>query len=251
MLHKKIIACVLSLLSTTAYADPWKIEIAPYLWAMNMNGTVGVGSRSAHIKESFSDIMKQFQGGGMLFLDAKKDRFGLFFNAVYAELSKNSPLDTPLGPITIHSKNKFGIFSAGISYEVYKNIFANCNETAIDLYAGARYTLNNTTLNVLGLSVSNNQNWTDPIIGGRLRFIFNKAWHAMLSGDVGGTNFNNQKSYNLIGLIGYKPQTMMKNTTFYLGYRLLHQKYINGSGTNRFVWNMNLFGPMAGVAFEF
>ena len=90
MLNKKILACVLSLLSTTAYADPWKIEIAPYVWAINMNGTVGVGSRSAHINESFSDIMKQFKGGGMLFIDAKKDRFGLFVNARIVSTAKEA-----------------------------------------------------------------------------------------------------------------------------------------------------------------
>lgn len=258
MLKKKIIlrpqsfllTCMLALLGSTSVsadpANPWKIEVAPYLWAMNMNGRVQVGSQSAHVTESFSDIMKQFKGGGMLWIDANKDRLGLFFNGMYSVLSNT----TDAGPFEVDSTNKFGIFSAGVSYEVFQKTLANAGQIAIEPYLGARYTLNNTTLKVsgTGISATDNQHWTDPIIGARVRYNISKAWLALVAGDVGGTNFNNHNSYNINAFVGYKPQTMLKNTTFYLGYRLLYQNYVSGSGANRFSWDMKLFGPVAGFS---
>jgi len=224
----------------------WKITIAPYLWAMNMNGRVQSGTTTMHVSQSFSDIMSQFQGGGMLLIDAQKDDFGLFVNAIYAVLSE----DVLTAPMTVTSHTRFGIFSGGISYTVFNKTFAHStNRLAIDPYLGARYTLNNTTLKAASLSLSNNKHWTDPIIGARLRYLFQERWSVIAAGDVGGTNTNNHCSYNVQGFLGYHPK-LIKNTTVYAGYRVLYQKYLTGSGANRFNWNMKLFGPVLGAAIE-
>ncbi len=244
LLFSTLIACSVSVYADTV-SHPWKVESTPYLWAMNMDGRVGVGSQNAHVKESFSDILEHFRGGIMLFVDAKKDKFGLFVNTTYAVLSAHEDV----GPFTVEATNKFGIFSAGASYEVFKKTYTNASHIEIEPYLGARYTLNDTRIKIkdTGIAVTDNQNWTDPIIGARVRYTANKAWSALIAGDVGGTNFKNHTSYNIMGLIGYKPQTRMKNALFYLGYRLLHQNYVNGANANRFVWDMKLFGPVAGV----
>lgn len=265
--RNSFIATLMTISASTGYAATvtpmvnstvWQFKVTPYIWAMNMNGTVQAGSRRAHVDENFSDLASHMNFGGMIFLEAYKDKFGLFANGLFAVLADGGHFYD--GLLSVDAKLRFGIFSAGASYEVYKYCFAySCSgETStltIEPYLGARYTSNHVRLSATALGVSltnhNNQEWTDPIVGVRLNYLINQSWSAMLAGDIGGTNTSNHYSYNAWGLIGYTPQNVMKFTTTYLGYRVLDQHYVNGSGANYFNWNMKLFGPVIGVTFKF
>lgn len=233
----------------------WRIQIAPYVWAMSMNGRVQVGRFAAQVDESFADVFKHMNWGGMLWVDAfYKEKFDLFLNAMYAALS-NSSND---GMLSVNAKNKFGLFSAGASYEAYKHCFDNsCNgsSVAIEPYAGLRYTVNDTSVKTsfsnINMQGNLNEKWADPLLGARLRYKPAKAWQIIFAGDVGGTNTTNHYSYNVLGLVGYNPHTVLTNTNVYFGYRYLGQHYVNGSGNNYFNWNMKLFGPVLGISILF
>lgn len=258
-LYKKILSRLvkITMLSFTSlsvtHAQPWQFQVAPYLWALGMNGRVQTGPIKMHIDESFSDILNQLNIGGMIWIDARKDNFDLFFNALYANLS-NSVKD---GPLKINAKTIFGLYTLGASYQVWQYNFANASVKnpryiTLEPYLGGRYTVNDVTLkiNILNLYTTNNQGWVDPILGAKVNFIFNKNWRAIAAGDIGGTNINTQASYNLNGLLGYTLSSH-PNTTFYAGYRLLYQHYIHGQGLKRFDWDMKINGPMLGIAFTF
>ena len=223
----------------------WHVEIAPYLWALNMNGSVQIANQRAPVNQNFSDILSQLNWAGMLWADAHKDKFGIFANALYASLSNSANDQT----ISAHVNNTFKLYSAGVSYQVY----ATEHRTfTIEPYVGARYTANDVQLTVsspVSVRGSDNQSWTDPILGARFNFNLSKAWLLNLAGDIGGTNTTTDYSYNAIGLVGYKPQTMWKITTWYIGYRLLGQHYVTGSGNNTFDWDMKLHGVLGGVSF--
>jgi hypothetical protein len=232
------------LYSSLATAMPWKFEIDPYIWAINMNGRVGVGPATAHVDESFHDILKDLNFAAMVYAAAHKDKFGLYVNIIYAVTST----DASVPPISIDVKNKLGIFGAGISYIVLDRKYPNYREIIVEPYAGARYTLNNTTVNISHFGVSDNVNWTDPVIGLRLTYNLNKKWYVNLSGDIGGTNHATDCSYSAMGLLGFEP---WEHTGFYLGYRLLSQHYQKGTGLNFYNWDMKLFGPLLGFRFTF
>lgn len=57
-----------------------------------MNGHLQVGPEQASISQSFSDIMRHFQGGGMLWLNARKDKFSLFTNLLYSVLKQDESI---------------------------------------------------------------------------------------------------------------------------------------------------------------
>jgi hypothetical protein len=120
---------------------------------------------------------------------------------------------------------------------------------------GARYTTTRVSITVNtplgGLRSSDNKSWTDPIVGARFNLNMNKSWLAIVAGDIGGTNTTSNYSYNVVGMLGFKPQTILKRTTWYLGYRLLDQHYITGSGTSYYNWNMKLFGPIVSLSYTF
>lgn len=254
MIRKKILGAMIVAalpvnIAIAAAMSPWKFTIAPYVWGMNMSGDVQIAPQNMHINESFSDIIKDFHGGGMLWLDATNDRYGLFFNSMYAVLDKKMDVEG----FSLKSVARFGLFTLGGSYRVYETRYNRANFFAVEPYIGARYTLNDASIDVISpsLSASNNVNWTDPIIGARLLYNINKHWSTKFAADIGGTNFNNHKSYNLNALIGYNPSNSSELFNIYLGYRLLYQHYETGSGASLFVWKMHLFGPVLGFAFTF
>lgn len=248
-LSKLILSIGLILSAPFISAKGWDFNLAPYVWLMNMNGDTGVANARVHVDENFSDLVKELQGGAMLWFEANNDRVGLFANALYAVLDAN----TDVAGFTIHSKEKFGLYTLGASYVAYRAQYKDCSKFEFTPYVGARITTNDVSIDVrnTNLSVSNNHTWTDPIIGMRLDYAFNKYWQIIGAADIGGTNFNTHKSYNLNAFIGYTPYKSMPYFTFYLGYRWLNQHYETGSGINYFLWNMKLFGPILGFNFAF
>lgn len=228
--------------------DTWTFEIVPYLWATNMNGSVQIAQRRGSVSQSFSEILSDLDAGGMLWLSAKKDGVGVFLNSLYVQLSQ----DSNVGPFTATAQSNMGIFAGGVSFEAYHHPFANSvTSMTLEPYFGGRYTSSDNTLKIAGFSFSENRAWVDPIIGTRLRLDFNRCWLALFAADVGGINLATQKSYDLNAFLGYKPQTVLTNSTWYAGYRVLYQDYVTGSGVSKYVWDMRLFGPVLGVSFGF
>ncbi len=248
MTLKRIIKSLLGLLASVNMAfasDSVQVDVAPYLWATSMHGKVQVGPARASISQSFSDLMKHFQGGGMLFVNIHKNKWGLFGNALYSVLEDKQTVHN----IPISAHNNFGIFSGGLSYALlYKPVFDDQNPAlALELLAGARLTLNDTKLIVGPLVSNNNKSWTDPIVGMRFTYPIKPRLHFIASGDVGGVNTHH--SYDVQAYLGYqvvKP-LVFNNMTLYLGYRFLHQNFTTGSGLGYYLWDMDIRGPVLGM----
>lgn len=246
------------LVATRVYAaddEAWHFRLVPYLWAVNVDGNIEVGvpaegiqNQLLHISENFSSILKHVYRGGMLDLNAKKGKFGLLANAMYVNL-KNLNVTTSDG-FEVQVNTKFGIYSVGASYNAYEYKLNHHNKFCLGTYAGARYTNNKSSAALIEApeyGSSYDAHWTEPFIGAMLLFDINKHWSINFSGDIGVIK-KNQDSYNLIGLIGYKP---IEHITMYLGYRQFYQSFIKGSGATFFEWKMHIGGPIIGVAFGF
>jgi hypothetical protein len=53
-------------------------------------------------------------------------------------------------------------------------------------------------------------------------------------------------------LIGYRFDLFGKDTaTVFAGYRALHQDYTDGSGDDKFKWDVTLDGPILGLKIDF
>ena len=250
---KKTIAILACIFPFNVYAGDannpdWQIDIAPYLWAISMNGTVSNGPLTTHVSESFSQLMRYFNGGGMLWMDLYKGPFGVFVNGLFTDLTDKNSIDGVDLKLTSH----FGIVTYGLSYIVFQQETQK-GRIQLEPYAGVRYTFDNVALKLETLPTAHsNQDWTDIIAGLRVRDDLNARWVVSLAGDLGGKNVHTQYSTNVVGLLGYKPASKsFSNSTFYLGYRYLHQHYVHGSGIDYFDWNMHLFGPLLGVNFNF
>jgi len=74
-------------------------------------------------------------------------------------------------------------------------------------------------------------------------------WALSLKGGFGvGSDF----AWQATGLIGYRVGLFAeRDANLFAGYRALDQDYSDGSGRNRFAWDVTAHGPVIGVAIRF
>lgn len=253
--------CLILLLASNIYAaddDAFCFSITPYIWAVNVDGDIEVGvpaegipNQLLHISENFKDIFKHVNGGGMFDINVNRGKFGLFADVMYVNIKGLEVTTSDEFEVLVDTK--FGLYSAGISWRAFEHKINNYSKIGFEPYVGARYT-KNTSSAVLAevpddptFGATYEARWTEPFIGAMLLFDIDPFWSIKLGGDVGGIN-KNQDSYDLVGLVAYKP---IKCFTIALGYRQFYQAFTTGSGSTYFYWKMHIGGPIVGLTFRF
>jgi hypothetical protein len=66
---------------------------------------------------------------------------------------------------------------------------------------------------------------------------------------IGGIAFGSDFAWDAVGLLGYRFPMFSKenNATVFGGYRALYQDYTDGSGDDKFKWDVRLYGPILGL----
>jgi hypothetical protein len=77
--------------------DRWTFVVAPYLWAISLDGDAAVRGVEADVDVPFSDALKDLSFGAMLLVDARRGRFGFAANGVFTRVSP----EDEVGPIEI------------------------------------------------------------------------------------------------------------------------------------------------------
>lgn len=76
----------------------WRFDLYGYLWAINLNGSMGVGDKSGSFYMSFSDIVDKMDMGAFLFFQARKERWNIITDLAYADISDDGYLPVPPPP---------------------------------------------------------------------------------------------------------------------------------------------------------
>jgi len=230
----------------SAATGDWHIAVTPYLWDLTMAGQAAVGVNETSLERT--------KWGGMLNVEVHKNQFGIFVNGIYSRMSESKNYGFFQATVT----NIFGIFTGGLSYDVTSSSFQCVSQICaltLQPYVGARYTTKETKLSLSGFFMTSDythdQHWTDPIIGINANLLIAREWLLQLGGDIGGTNRNSQYSYKALGLLGYQPKALGTHVTFYAGYQILDQHYVDGINVDYFNWNMKLYGPLVGLSLSY
>ncbi len=87
------------------------------------------------------------------------------------------------------------------------------------------------------------------LIGLSTLWDLSERWALQLRGDIGGIAFGSDFAWDAFGLIGYQFSLFGEdNARVLAGYRALSQDYTDGSGRNKFKWDVTLHGPILGLA---
>ncbi len=244
---------------------PWQVSVTPYVWGTALKGDVGVAKTSAKVDASFKDILDHLNGALMLSLELRKGRFGLLSDSVFADLEDSAASADNRLKVDATAKmliqNLAGTYRVG-SWQLADLGTAGPLSVTIDPYAGLRYTHLEIELDGkldlpdLGIdarrTADQSEHWVDPIVGLRTSFTLGEHWNLVVGGDVGGISTSDQYSAEAWSVIGYRFGLFgTGNASLLAGYRVLKQKYEDGSGRDRFDWDMTIHGPIAGLKIVF
>ena len=156
------------IMSSSASADQWEFQLAPYAWLSGQNGKVATlpGLPPSDVDVDFyDDIWGNINLAGMLVGEARKGRFGLFADIVYTNIEMEDPAPYGILYSAVDTQTKSWIVSIAGLYRLVDH-----QRRFLDVIAGARYWSVNTDLTLkAGLlperSVTNSEDWLDPLIG--------------------------------------------------------------------------------------
>jgi hypothetical protein len=235
----------------------WEFRVAPYLWMVALNGDVTVKGQESDPDLSFNDIWDELNIAATLTFDARKGKWGVLGDVIVANLGKSTRGEG----IKIDPTIKQLLLTAGVSYRLGTWKFSET--TGKDLPAvtveglfGVRYTHLDVELdfkNVPLPDASGDRDWLDPLIGTRVLIDLPDRWALAITGNVGGFDVGSNFTWEALGTIGYRFSLFSadNNVRFTAGYRAIYQDYSEGSGSDRFEWEVTLHGPIVGLVIGF
>ena len=231
-------------------ADQWKVSVAPFIWFIGIEGTANVKGRSADVNMNFSDILDTLDMAGEINIEAGTDRYGVFVQPNYLELSEDATATLPISGAQV--KAKLNMTTTFIEFGGFARLVDVKRETGghntIDLIGGLRYwdMCSEVKLSVptAGLSrkTEKDGNILDPFVGLRMKaYIADKVPFTMRA-DIGGLNTGSSSNftYNLQALLGYE---VTQSVTMFGGYRVLYVDF----GDSQAGFDMMQHGPALGV----
>jgi hypothetical protein len=98
------------------------------------------------------------------------------------------------------------------------------------------------------LSGHHSKTFYDPILISRLSTDIGGKWYFQLRGDLGGFGIGSDFSWQLQAYAGYRFTTLFQLSA---GYRIIGIDYDEGAHAKRFIFDMNEFGPLIRMGFNF
>jgi hypothetical protein len=226
----------------------WHFETTPYLWCSASSGTVGIhGLPELKVESSFSDTLSNFDFGILGRLEGRKGRAGFATDFIYLNLgiplAENQPVILILGP-EVDLRQFMG---EGIGFYRLARSASKPDSAWLDVLGGARYTHARTEMELVGGSIaSSTVDLVDAIGGLRGRAPLGSKAGFLARVDAGGGT--SKVSWNVEASLTL---AISKKWSLGAGYRYLHEKYDNESGTKPRTVDLTLKGPLVMATMTF
>jgi len=220
--------------------NDWNFTLTPFLWAMNINGTAGVGPLDSALDLDLrDDILDNLEGAFMLHFEANHDRLSLFAEYQYARLE---PEKTFARGLKATVDFKYTTAELGVGYTVAGVLD---NNAALQLIGGARYYGQTLDAGIVPgpMLAGADESWWDGFLGARVTMPLSGNWRLILRGDgaTGGSDATWQAA-------GYFDWRFNDWGSLLFGYRHLNIGYDNDrTGRNRYVFDAKLRGLLLGL----
>jgi hypothetical protein len=233
--------------------NKWQFRVTPYFWAAAMDAKVTVGGYQVDSTITFSEIWRHLEGGGMLHMEAQKEKWGLFLDPTYMKLRADATFvrqrlpNLPAIPRDLTATFEMWMIEGGGFYQLGKWAPEKDRSVTLEAIGGARYWWFSADLDTsTRINPSKSTDWVDPFIGLRMSADLTKNILFTFRGDIGGFGVGSDFSWNGISTIGYR---FTKNLVGHVGYRALYFDYKAGTSDKRY--EVTMHGPIAGLTFAF
>lgn len=250
---------------TVAPANQWTLSFTPYGWVPFLNGDQTVKGRTVSIDVNPIEVLEHLQRAPwMSYAEARRGPLALYNDVFYANLGIDASAARTFGSATLSASLgvdfEQAIVEVGGAYEIAKWRSGGGSSTAIDILGGARYWHQDMAINLaigvggggLIIARAGSVDWVDPVIGGRIRHQLAPGQDLVLRADIGGFDVGSQFSWN--ALAAYSWDIAVRDGVTYsgvLGYRALDVDYEQGSGLNKYEYDVLMHGPIVGLTVGF
>jgi hypothetical protein len=189
-------------------------------------------------------------------LELGHKKWTAYVDGVYDKIGVDN-VSGPVGLADIDVTTELGIVDFGLMYRLYECPASEGEGgaprvTTLDGYVGGRFQTVSLELDPANFpSVDHDKSWVDPIVGAKVGYPFGDRWVLRVWGDIGGFGVASDLTWSATGLLGYQFQLFGLDTELVGGYRAIGTDYSSGSGTNKFVWDVVMHGPIIGLTFDF
>ena len=247
-----IILCSCITQSSAQPADTikkWNFLTDVYLMFPNMDGETGIGNLvTVPVDANPGDIFSKLKMAGMVYFEAKTEKWAITNDFVYMSLNQEVT-PSKLWESGDVSVKQFIWETAGL-YRIIPflevGVGGRLNNLAAEIDARRNVIgAGNPTETIAGNS---SKTWFDPILITRIATNFNNKCLFHFRGDVGGFGIGSDFTWQLQAYAGYR---FTKVFQVMAGYRILGIDYDKGVGKERFVYNVDTFGPVVRMGFNF
>ncbi len=205
-------------------------ELGAAAWLPQLSATVDFRSAGQQVRLDFDDVTRDLDFGGRLRFELSKFDWSIMAEGSWVRMSGDG--QTTSGNVRTDYEN------ATAELALTKSI-----EEQLKLFVGARYQYVDVEAGVGTPSpLSDTQQWVEPFVGGTL-FVDALDWlDVSLRGDVGGFGAGSDLTWNVIGMLYFRPADFM---TIDVGYRVLDVNYERSD----YEYRGQLHGALIGVAF--
>jgi hypothetical protein len=222
----------------------YKVYLEPYLMAPALSGTVGVNNLpNTFICVPAGELFSHLQFGGMLYAEVHNNTWAFSTDFFWADLSEDAS-----------SKNGVVSGTADVKQLIWE--FEALHRVKPWLEAGLGVRINSitnglsvkSTIGGLNKSGSKTSTWVDPLIIVRAKkWADNNKWLFSLRADIGGFGIGSNFAWQLEPDIFFRASRLLQ---IGLGYRALWTDYSTGSGSDRFLYDMDEYGPVLRIGFN-
>ena len=220
----------------------WEFLGEIYLMFPNMSGETAVGLvPPIEVDASAGDIFGHLKMGAMFYFEANNGNWAIGSDLLYMKLGQDAIPNQLVtsGKVTMKQlafeisglKRLTPWLEAGLAGRIVSL------DAELDL---------NTILEPI--NVSGGKTWFDPVVVLRSNNTFNEKWLAQLKIDAGGFGIGSDFTWQLQANAGYRFSQLFQTT---IGYRYIGIDYDNGDGRDRFLYDIDTYGIVVRLGFNF
>ncbi len=249
-----------------AMPSGWQFTFTPYGWVPWLSGNATLKGHNFDVEADPPELFGHLDFAAMGVVEARKGPFSLEVNGFYANIGASPSFlrATDIGTVgaSLSSGVTLTIVEATGGYEAMRWESGGLKDsggsyTALDLLAGARYWQQSLDVNLnlttpaggsIALARSGLVDWTDPFIGARIRHQLAPGEELDLRGDIGGFDAGSTFSWQLLAT--YNRHLFDFSgipVDSYLGFRALSVDYTQGSGRDKYTYDVVQYGPVVGL----
>jgi hypothetical protein len=254
----------------------WQLIITPYGWATSMNGSLSVKNATADFDVSFGKLLDHLDYAAMGQVELTNGRWMLISDTFLAKISAGASVDKSLD-VLFGQGNVYLNVDANVEetlliqellagYRIYESEIqcadacGPARKMALDLLFGGRYFNIDAKVNAeaelqvegpqgelkrvkKSASVSDTIDWTDAVVGARLKYDLTRNLALSLRGDAGGFEGKDDSSWSAAALAEWR---IRKHLTLIGGYKYENFRYSPGAAD----MEITLKGPIAALTWK-